>query len=46
MLGRQVSKSEISIDGIIDVSNLSEGIYNLTIMDNNKIVVNKKFVKN
>ncbi|MEH6764966.1 MAG: DUF4397 domain-containing protein [Aequorivita antarctica] len=46
MLGRQVSKAEISGDGIIDVSNLSEGVYNLTILDNNKIVANKKFIKN
>ncbi len=46
MLGRQVLDSEIDINNSINVNNLSEGIYNLTILDNNKIVVNKKFVKN
>ena len=46
MLGRQISQTEISVEGMIDVSNLSEGIYNLTILDNTKIVANKKFVKN
>lgn len=46
MLGRQVLKSEIDIDNAINVNNLSEGIYNLTILKNNKIVANKKFVKN
>jgi hypothetical protein len=46
MLGRKVSMSEISVDGMIDVSILSEGVYNLTLFDNNKIVTNKKFVKN
>ncbi|MDC8001453.1 DUF4397 domain-containing protein [Aequorivita todarodis] len=46
MLGRIVIKTEINIDGMIDISNLSEGIYNLTVLDGNKILINKKFVKN
>lgn len=46
MLGRQVLKVEIDIDNSINVNNLSEGIYNLTILDGNKVVVNKKFIKN
>ncbi len=46
MLGRQVLKSDLEVDNTISVNNLSEGIYNLTILDNNKIIGNKKFVKN
>jgi len=46
MLGRQVLKADMNVEGSIDVNNLSEGIYNLTILDNNRIVLNKKFVKN
>lgn len=46
MLGRQISNVDIDIDNAIDVSNLTEGIYNLTILDGNKILVNKKFIKN
>ncbi len=46
MLGRQVLNAEIDIDNYINVNNLSEGIYNLTILDNNRIIANKKFVKN
>ena len=45
MLGRQVLKSNLELDNTISVNNLSEGIYNLTIFDNNKIIANKKFVK-
>lgn len=46
MLGRQVLKADLEVDTTISVNNLSEGIYNLTILDNNKIIANKKFVKN
>ncbi len=46
MLGRVISKSTINIDNMIDVSNLNEGIYNLTILNGNKPLVNMKFVKN
>ncbi|SRX55226.1 DUF4397 domain-containing protein [Aequorivita sp. CIP111184] len=46
MLGRKVLEAEIDIDNTINVNNLSEGIYNLTILDNNKIITNKKFIKN
>ncbi len=46
MLGRQLSNSKINSDNAIDVSTLSEGVYNVSILDGNKIVVNKKFIKN
>ncbi len=46
MIGRQVMRPEITISNSLDVSNISNGIYNLTIFNGNKIVANKKFVKN
>lgn len=46
MLGRQVLKADLEVENTISVNNLSEGIYNLTILDNNRIIANKKFVKN
>ncbi len=46
MLGRVVSSGAINIDNTIDVNYLSEGVYNLTILDGNSVVVSKKFVKN
>ncbi len=46
MLGRAVLNGAINIDNTIDVNYLSEGVYNLTILDGNSVVVNKKFVKN
>jgi hypothetical protein len=46
MLGRVVSNMDLNIDTTLDVTNLSEGIYNLSILDGNKILMNKKFVKN
>ncbi len=46
MLGRQVLEAKMDIDNSINVNNLSEGIYNLSILDNNKIIANKKFIKN
>ncbi len=46
MLGRVVSSGAINIDNTIDVNYLSEGVYKLTILDGNSVVVSKKFVKN
>ncbi|CAM3366268.1 DUF4397 domain-containing protein [Aequorivita lipolytica] len=46
MLGRVITNSAINIDNTINVNNLSEGIYNLTVLDGNKVMVSKKFVKN
>ena len=46
MLGRVVLNGAINIDNTIDINYLSEGVYNLTILDGNSVVVSKKFVKN
>ncbi|AFL79768.1 hypothetical protein Aeqsu_0245 [Aequorivita sublithincola DSM 14238] len=46
MLGRQISKGVTNSDNSIIVSNLNKGIYNLTILDGNSVIANKKFVKN
>ena len=46
MLGRVVKNNVVNIDNTINVDNLSEGIYNLTILDGNSVVISKKFVKN
>ncbi|PHR13238.1 MAG: hypothetical protein COA40_07035 [Aequorivita sp.] len=46
MLGRILTNDVLNIDNTVKVDNLSEGIYNLTILDGNRIVISKKFVKN
>lgn len=46
MLGRQVLDSQIAAKGSIDVSPLSNGVYTITLLQNNKILTTKKFVKN
>jgi len=46
MLGRQVLWVEINSDDSININSLSEGFYNLTILNNNKIITSKKFIKN
>lgn len=46
MLGRVVYRNPINIESAISVANLRNGVYNLTILDGNKKVMSKKFIKN
>lgn len=46
MLGRVLKYDVLNANNTINVENLSEGIYNLTILDGNSVVISKKFVKN
>ncbi|MEM0517289.1 MULTISPECIES: T9SS type A sorting domain-containing protein [Aequorivita] len=45
MLGRIVLNGNINTNNTIDVNNLSEGVYNLTLLRGNNVVISKKFVK-
>lgn len=46
ILGRVLLNNKIESNNTINVNALSEGVYNLSILEGNKIVVSKKFVKN
>lgn len=46
MLGRVLLNNKIESNNTINVNALSEGVYNLSILDGNKLVVSKKFIKN
>lgn len=47
MLGRTLMTDEAAFErGYVDISNFGTGIYNVVVIDNNRVLGSKKFVKN